>query len=380
MLERPASEGGTKDKNDRFLFESFEISNYRAFRRARFSDLRRVNVIGGMNGVGKTTLLEAMFSMTDYVNPIGMMKAFGWKQLTFDSQDISSYLFHDGAYSEPIVFNTETREGALQLQFTYAQNPRNLQPNLDPTANANPLQGTASTTDIASRITNSSEYVQLDVSLDGKPLESTLSVVIGTQLQSTKTMISQQIFPLCAYLAKGMMGNPHEIAKQFTAVLQTRKKSRMLQLIQVLSPKVEDLIILQSGSEPRLCANIGNETYVPISFLGDGASTLLNIGLAITTIKDGALFLDEFDSAIHYSRLAVVWAELFKLASEYNAQIFAVTHSKECIVAAAAGAKESGYSDDFLYMRLNNFGQGVQPTRYDTNELLGAFEEDWEVR
>jgi DNA repair exonuclease SbcCD ATPase subunit len=119
MLERLAPDGGTDCKSSsRLLFESFEVSNYRAFSHAVFSDLRRFNIIGGMNGVGKTCLLEAMFSATDYVNPIGMMKPFGWKQLLFDTQDIASYLFNDGQFSTPIVFRAGTRDGLIEVRFS----------------------------------------------------------------------------------------------------------------------------------------------------------------------------------------------------------------------------------------------------------------------
>jgi hypothetical protein len=228
MLERLAPDGGTDGKSSRLLFESFEVSNYRAFSQAVFSDLRRFNIIGGMNGVGKTCLLEAMFSATDYVNPIGMMKPFGWKQLLFDTQDIASYLFNDGQFSTPIVFRAGTRDGLIEVRFSYSRNPQNLQRSSDPPGGNQPAMAQATTADIANLITNSSEYVRLDVSIDGRALDSTLSVVNGTQLQSTKTMLSQQIFPVCSYINRGIGNSQQEIAQRFSVALQAKQKGRFL--------------------------------------------------------------------------------------------------------------------------------------------------------
>jgi AAA15 family ATPase/GTPase len=43
------------------MYRSFKVSNYRCFSDLTIAELERVNLIAGMNNVGKTALLEALF-------------------------------------------------------------------------------------------------------------------------------------------------------------------------------------------------------------------------------------------------------------------------------------------------------------------------------
>jgi predicted ATPase len=51
------------------MFTSFEAKNFRGFRDLVISELSRVNLIAGMNNVGKTSLLEALFVHCGAYNP-----------------------------------------------------------------------------------------------------------------------------------------------------------------------------------------------------------------------------------------------------------------------------------------------------------------------
>jgi predicted ATPase len=51
------------------MYQSFKISNFRCFRETTLNSLERVNLIAGMNNVGKTALLEALFLHSGAYNP-----------------------------------------------------------------------------------------------------------------------------------------------------------------------------------------------------------------------------------------------------------------------------------------------------------------------
>lgn len=51
------------------MYQFFKVSNYRCFRELIISELKRVNLIAGMNNVGKTTLLESLFIFAGAYNP-----------------------------------------------------------------------------------------------------------------------------------------------------------------------------------------------------------------------------------------------------------------------------------------------------------------------
>ena len=43
------------------MYTYFKVKNFRCFQELEFDDLARVNLIAGVNNVGKTALLEAIF-------------------------------------------------------------------------------------------------------------------------------------------------------------------------------------------------------------------------------------------------------------------------------------------------------------------------------
>jgi AAA15 family ATPase/GTPase len=47
--------------------------------------------------------------------------------------------------------------------------------------------------------------------------------------------------------------------------------------------------------------------------------------------RDGYLLIDEFENGLHYSIQDEIWATVFDLAGSLNMQIFATTHSWDCI-------------------------------------------------
>lgn len=51
------------------MYKSFEIRNFRCFRELTLPDLERVNLVAGVNNVGKTALLEALFLHCGAYNP-----------------------------------------------------------------------------------------------------------------------------------------------------------------------------------------------------------------------------------------------------------------------------------------------------------------------
>ncbi len=57
------SESGAKAGG--LLLDSLEITNFRTFRHLKINRLGRVNLIVGKNGVGKSTVLEAIHIYTD---------------------------------------------------------------------------------------------------------------------------------------------------------------------------------------------------------------------------------------------------------------------------------------------------------------------------
>jgi AAA15 family ATPase/GTPase len=74
-----------------------------------------------------------------------------------------------------------------------------------------------------------------------------------------------------------------------------------------------------------------NSKYTAISEYGDGIVRYLTIVATLLFYKDSVVFIDEIENGIHYSNLDQLWKEILTISKEQNIQVFATTHSKECI-------------------------------------------------
>jgi len=119
--------------------------------------------------------------------------------------------------------------------------------------------------------------------------------------------------------------------------------------------------------------------YVPLGTLGDGTSRLFALAVAAATHSDDVLLVDEIDTGFHYSTLSQVWQMLYKFSLASETQIFATTHSQDCVEAFANLVRDDiAHSADLSLQRVVK-GKSHAVT-YSGDALLGAVKFDYEVR
>jgi hypothetical protein len=118
---------------------------------------------------------------------------------------------------------------------------------------------------------------------------------------------------------------------------------------------------------------------VPLGTLGEGIVRLFNITLALANAKDGLLLIDEVDSGLHYSVHRDLWRLIFEVATRLNTQVFATTHSWDCIEGFQNAAQEENYTSGML-IRLERRQGHIVPVLFDYDRLTRATRQDIEVR
>jgi AAA15 family ATPase/GTPase len=98
-------------------------------------------------------------------------------------------------------------------------------------------------------------------------------------------------------------------------------------------PGIEDLRISKESSGEIVLKIVQKDFSKNHLFqqLGDGAKFLFKILLNIARNKNGRLMIDEIDSGIHFKRLKFFWKAIIEMAKQMNVQLFATTHSLECL-------------------------------------------------
>lgn len=123
---------------------------------------------------------------------------------------------------------------------------------------------------------------------------------------------------------------------------------------------------------------LGHEDPLPLRSLGDGAVRLFGISLALTNSRGGFLFVDEIENGIHYSAQIDLWRLVFQLAQRLSVQVFATTHSLDCVKAFDKVARDA--DEQGMLIRLAKRNGETLAGEFDEDELEIAIDGQIEVR
>ena len=112
------------------------------------------------------------------------------------------------------------------------------------------------------------------------------------------------------------------------------------------------------------------ENYLPIGEYGDGMKHFLIILLALYLNENSILYLDEIENGIHYTNFYKLWEIILKISKEQNVQVFATTHSKECIESFNKVQKELEDGDTFYFEMYKNIkNDNISMRQLDVKQL-----------
>src|ERR1035438_4074977 len=96
----------------------------------------------------------------------------------------------------------------------------------------------------------------------------------------------------------------------------------------------------------------------PVGLVSDGVNKLLILLLGIAINKNGIILIDQIEDGFYFKRMASTWKVIDKFAKENGTQIFATTHSKECLDALLPVIEEN--EDDFALLRASRSDDSIR--------------------
>lgn len=331
------------------MLRSISIKNFRCFDELRIEPLSRINLITGMNSTGKTSLLEALMVLLLHPDPgacHSLPREFRTEVSGANPQDVFwSWLFLEKNTCKPIEMTCDFADGRNHFVRVFDETQ---------------TKATMETPKTA---------------LFSGP--GNLKYFVGP-------LITQATFPKAANLSN-QPRDPHKEALLFNQIILKKQKSRLIQLLQPVEPRLTDLeslnmaVQLSNTTTPLIFADVGLKEFIPATHLGQAFSKLLGIYTQLLASSAKVILIDEFENGLHHSVLSEVWRGLFSVCRELDLQLFATTHSRENIVAANTASQESG-GDDFNLIRLDRVGKQVVPTILQPDSIDTFEEMHWEMR
>lgn len=123
----------------------------------------------------------------------------------------------------------------------------------------------------------------------------------------------------------------------------------------------------------------GHARPVPLRSLGDGATRIFSVALALANSQGGFLVIDEAENGIHHSVQRDFWHMVIRTAQENDVQVIATTHSWDCVVGFGE-ALRSIEDEAGLLVHLSRYDDSIRATEYSGEDLQTAIRHGTEVR
>ncbi len=115
---------------------------------------------------------------------------------------------------------------------------------------------------------------------------------------------------------------------------------------------------------------IKNGRTINISEYGDGVKNFINIVMTILYYQNSVIFIDEIENGIHYTSYDRLWEIILTLSKEQNVQVFATTHSKECIESFNRVQKKLQDNEAFYFEMYKNAKKDkIEVRQLDSEQL-----------
>ena len=354
------------------MFESLRIRNYRVFSDLEIGDLSRINLIGGKNNSGKTSLLEALFLLAGGGNANVLLNSNVIRELAAEPDStrqavdiLLKPIFHNMEMSCPIEIEGHyPPHGSLSLRISEER----MQPASFPVETVPATQDTASVADLINERSFTPRY-----SVNGHELGKGHLVLKGKRYEVRQDAVD---VPFDLTILKPKSGSVEDDAINLGKLRRQKRGGLLLNTLRIIEPRLQSIEDSSASGAPMIWGDIGLSELVPLAVMGDGMTRLARLTLAIVNCPSGVVLVDEIENGIHHSVMSKVWKAIATAAEQFDTQIFATTHSYECVEKAHEGLGVDG----FRYHRLSSENGANQVVTYDAEALQASIDFGFEIR
>ena len=371
------------------MLSSIHIKGYRGFKDFRMENLCRVNLLVGANNSGKTSALEAFYLLASQADRRALVQVLlrrGELKYDRDENYRKGYLKLDASH---LFYGHECRPGT---KFDILA--RNQRPEKSLSAEVVELPSDESSANLFGEDEGLDPRLALHIKGSSKPNVAQIPIGLSGGFSTdprddrwnpaTEVDGSRVIFITTHSL------DSRELIMAWDSIALTEHEDYVHDCLKILD---RDIVrIAPQASIPYWRRELDRSGFVvkhkgftnpiPIGSMGDGLWHLLSLAIAITRCRDGFLLVDEIDTGLHYGVLPDMWRMVINASRRLNVQVFASTHSYDCMRALAQNGGDSKVlpetSDEFVLQRIEP-EVGVA-TSYKPEEMRIALEQFLEMR
>ncbi len=316
------------------MLDHIHIENFRLFKELDIPKVGQVNLITGKNNAGKTTLLEAL-------------RLCGNQEMSSRSNKLSLNVIDRGD-------SEESPEVAYKSLFH--------ERNIDKTIKINENELSYRRNGAYVTLSFKSPFGSFDFAINTSP-----KIIVSQRENGRPLFIPVTFLLMNSYLWRD--------------IDLTDKVDKVIKILRIIEPNIVGVSINEADGSAKIRLS-NTPKPIPLKNFGEGMNRLLTIALGLVSAENDMLLIDEIDLGLHHSVQHMLWEIVFQKAKDLNVQVFATTHSSDCVEAFSDIANKSEYDGMGNYIRLQRSKKdgNIMAVDYEMEQLDRSLEFNLETR
>jgi hypothetical protein len=317
------------------MIRSIDIANFKCFERLKIDKVKRINVLVGDNGSGKTALMEAVFlavnSGTDLIDRYRQQRGLEGGARIGSQSEIEEMIFSDLFFNHDLThhikialdgtsFDKRTVAIASGITLKAQKYFKLINPSFIPPP---------------------ASYKPFTVSwIDDRGFER--FVIPQLTAQGMQWAVTGEVFTKYFYFAANGVVNPIESSSRFSRLSSSFAEGGFKGYITNEFKVLSDVSIETSAGMGILHATVpGLANKIPMPSVSGAINRIVAILLAMAATTDCLVLVDELENGIYYSHQRKVWEAIIGSARQNNCQLITSTHSLEWLRALVDAAGDN---------------------------------------
>ena len=306
-------------------------------------------------------MLEALFLSLGPTNPSLAVNIHSFRKMTPDNDDTFRFIFRDLSLDNRLTISIKTDHSDRSLNIRpYYSEPDAASESIKTTisSRAEAVQG------------NKLSGIQFDFTGNGREY----STVFSFRDNSLSWPGDYREVFSGAFFSPST--NMNSISDSINDVIVNKKKKPIITVLREIDPDISDIAL---GHDGTVYIDMGLDQLIPANLSGEGIIRILGLLAQISNEGLTTIFVDEIENGLHYSAMNPMWRAVLRASNQKDIQLFAATHSYDCIKSYNDAVKSLGLQEN---ARLFHMGKGEKHQLCSSGfeALEFAMENNLEVR
>lgn len=359
----PAEHPDLSPRHPPIMLKNVKFTNYRGFKDFTLRDIARVNLLVGKNGSGKSSVLEGLYllkassaeaPMVQVCMKRGDVGYSGDRLLCFVRNMFFSRKFEPGVFFR--IAEQSDNAVSVEVRVVRLDQTRN-QREKAVLSELSALGVVFAQGYLESQENDNFPGLTFLASLDGiMPFESHPGIVRQEPDPVVRSMLATLDTGTPTSLVPISLLDFDRVRNYFNFVVNNQLEQDITNTLKIIDNKIIDVRMLDNsvprGNSLFVASYEGVQGRVSLNSLGEGVMLLFRLAVILSASRNGYVFIDDIDEGFHYTVMGDVWKAVLKQARNLNVQVFASTHSADCVEALLDAVENGDFQEDVAIHRI----------------------------